>query len=621
MHTYRFGEFELDLAAQQLRREGEPLRLERRPFDLLVMLVLHAGELQTRDDIIDVLWPVKVVIDFDAGVNTLVRKVRHVLGDPAEAPRFIETVPGRGYRFIAPVTPVEPAPTPAAAPRQTPPTAPQSSSRRRLLLVSLVVVGVAAALLAWQQNLFSPGQNRIAVLPFVNLTGDAKLGYLASGLADDTSISLGRIDLPGLAVIGGVSARAFARSGLALPEIRRQFDIDYLVDGSLRGDKDRLRISVRLLRTRDGEQLWSANFDRVRTDALGLQQELSAAIAEQVRQTLSPDVAIVIARRQTQNPQAYDLYLKGREQWMQFLPTSVDDAVAYYEQAVALDPDYGLAWAGMAHALATSTVTIGATRDAVLPRARAALDRALATAPELAETQYALAAYRGFIDQDLAGSTAAAQRAVQLDPNLAMAWMTLGIMLSNQGRYNEAREAMRRARVLDPLFPLLFANSAHVASVAGDSQAAFNLARQAIAINPEFWVGYFQLGLAQLRVGDYEAALVSLTEAERLSGGHRSTVDKRGFALGKLGRRAEARAILNKLLASREREPQSPAAIAGLYAGLGETDRAFEWLERAVTVQDAELKGMPTDPMFYDLHGDPRFARILQAAGYPAPDD
>ena len=361
MQSYRFGEFELDLDAQQLRLRGEPVRLERRPFDLLVLLVRAEGRVVTRDDIIAKLWPSNVIIDFDSGINTLVRKARNALGDSPEDPAFIETVAGRGYRFIGSLEEAVAARAPAR--------------RRGPLLIAAVTAGIAviAALLAWWPDDALPEHTRIAVLPLENLTGDAELDFMATGIAEETSIALANIDLPKLSVIGVVSARALAESDVSLPDYGRELGIDFFVVSSLKLDAPRIRVTSRLLRAADSTQLWSASFDRELTNALALQRELSIAIAEQIRQQLSPEVAAAIDRRQTQNPVAYELYLKGRHEWRQFQPDSVSKALRFYELAVAEDPRYALAWAGMANALVTSIVTVEADRESILPAARDAL--------------------------------------------------------------------------------------------------------------------------------------------------------------------------------------------------------------------------------------------------------
>jgi len=603
---YFFGEFELDLGAHQLRLRGDPVHLERRPFELLVLLVTNHGQLVARNDVVRQLWPSKVVIDFDTGLNTLVRKVRKALGDSPDKPKFVETIAGLGYRFIAPVTHSSP-PTTVAQENTLP--------WRPVVIAAMVLVAAVVLGMRYVDNR-EPARTSIAVLPFDNLTGSKEFDYLAAGLAEETSTSLSQVDVPNLVIIGGVSSRAITDSVLPLREIGRANNIDFVVQSSLRLDQTRIRVTSRLIRLSDSEQVWSASFDRELTNVLGLQRELSVAIAEQVRQRLSPEVAAAIDRRQTRNPEAYELYLKGRYEWAQFQPMSIPRALAYYEQAVTVDPRYALAWAGMAHALVTSPVTVGAQPQSIRAKAQDALQRALELGPELAETQLALGSFQFFLDRDFVAAEASARHAIALDPNSAMSHMFLGIALAQLNRHVEARAMLQRARELDPLFPLMFANSAIVALYADDPQSAVEFATQAIAINPDFWVGYLHLGNARLALGNLSGALQAFDDAVRLSGGgSRSAISSRAYILARLGREDEARDILDELLSESEDTYVAPYTFAVVHAGLGEIDAAFEWLEKAC---DGEAGGPDParDIRLKSLRSDRRFERLMDLCGF-----
>lgn len=606
--SYRFGEFELNLDTQQLLKGGVAVRLERRPFDLLVMLVRNRERLVPREEIIAALWPGNVIIDFESGLNTLVRKVRNVLGDTPDEPRYIETVPGRGYRFVAPI--VEPeTPAPVAPPHT-------AAEPRRLLwrgpAVLLAILALVAAVITWPLMDTEPGQTRIAILPFENLTGSEELGYLAAGIAEDTNTSLAQVELPNLRLIGVVSARALAESALPLETIGRQLGVDYVVASSLRLEQSRIRVTSRLIRVRDGEQVWSAAFDRELTNLLGLQRELSVAIAEQIRQRLSPSVAAAIDARQTRNPEAYELYLRGRYEWTQFQPGSIARALQYYRRAVDRDPGYALAWAGIAHALITSVVTIEADRQSVRPASLDALQRALEYGPGLAETQLARGSFHFFMEYDTEAAETAARQAVALDPNSAMSHMFLGIVLAEQGEFVEARAMLRRARELDPFFPLMFANSAVVSLLAGDPQEAIEFARQAIAINPEFWVGYLHLGTAKLNAGDSEGAIQAFASAEKLSGNNSARASSgRARALVRLDRTAEAREILDDLVSRSASQNVPPYSIAVVHAALGEAEPAFEWLQRGLDTGSIFCLEVETDQELERLRSDSRFESFV----------
>jgi TolB-like protein/DNA-binding winged helix-turn-helix (wHTH) protein/tetratricopeptide (TPR) repeat protein len=616
MQTYRFGDFELDLESFELKQSGQRVKLERRPLDLLALLVKQSGHMVPRDELVAALWASNVIIDFDSGLNTLVRKVRAALGDSSEAPRFIETVPGRGYRFVAPVevfTESEPPPrtaAPAASNSDTP-SAAQSAGHWRpwLLAASLALLLSAGAVLAWHYVDTQPAPTRIAVLPFENLTGDEELTYLASGLAEDTSTSLAKIDLDNVRVIG-VSTRALVDPALSIAEIGDRLGVDFVVLSSLRLDRTRLRVTSRLLRVADSEQVWSAGIDRELTNVLGLQRELSIAIAEQIRLRLSTDVAAAIDRRQTQSPAAYALYLKGRYEWLKLTPASIRRSLDYFEQATAEDPNYALAWAGIAFAAITSLRTADMEPAALKPIALDALHRAEQLGPDLAETQYARAYYSLFGEQDRRAAEQGARLAIKLDPNNAQAYMLLGVSLMID-HHVEALEMMRRSRELDPMFALAFANSANVALAADDPEGALEFAKQAVAINPEFWLGHYYLGSARLKLGDVQGALQAYSDATRLSDGHSLTYSARTRLLAQLGRVDEAQSLLAELTAQAARRYVPPYTLAVMSTELRDVDAALGWLDRAIEARDVNLMNLPTDARLQALHADPRFDELL----------
>ncbi len=610
MQKYRFGDFELDVAAFELRRHGEPVKLERRPLDLLVLLLKEPGRMVPREEIISALWPTKVVIDFDAGINTLARKVRLALGDSSEKPAFIETVPGRGYRFVAPVVVVADTGPAAVA---TPDARPARSRRLPLIAASLAtLLAVGAALFFTSSDQAPPQQpSRIALMPFENLTGDPGLAYLASGLAEDTSHALAQVDSINLRVVGVATVPLANNAPLGIDEMGRRLGVDFVVLSSLRAAGTRIRVTSRLLRTADSEQVWSGSIDRELTNVLGVQRELSTAIAEQIRIRLSPEFAAAIDRRQTRNPEAYALYLKGRYEWLKLTSASIRRAMDYFEQATAKDPDYALGWAGLAFTAITSARTADAEPAVVRPIALRALRRALELGPDLAETQYAQGYYSLFLDLDPVAAAQAARKAITLDPNNAQAHMLLGVALA-PSQPVEAEEAMRRARELDPVFALAFANSAQIAIGAGDTARGLDLAKQAVAINPEFWVGYLYLGLARRTAGDSQGALQAYADAARYSGDHSLTYEARARVLAGLGRMDEARALLAEMTARSANRYMPPYSFAVIHALLGDREAAFGQLERAIEARDLGLRGLRAEPAFQPLRDDPRFADLLR---------
>jgi TolB-like protein/DNA-binding winged helix-turn-helix (wHTH) protein/Tfp pilus assembly protein PilF len=611
---YRFRDFELDLGAHQLRLSGRPVRLERRPFQLLALLVARHGLLVTREEIIQSLWPANVIIDFDTGLNTLIRKVRHALGDSPEAPVFIETVAGLGYRFVAPVEQVAAAALPSPQ-GTTAPVAQRVQELRRpvrtVVAIGVLVVAAVVVLGVWIAADRGDSHTSIAVLPFENLTNDDELNYLAAGLAEDTSASLAQIDVHNLRMMGRASALAVATSGKTTAQVGRELGVDYVVASSLRAEQSRIRVTSRLVRVADNVEVWTASFDRELTSVLGLQRELSVAIAEQVRLRLSPEVKAAVARRQTLNPEAYDLYLRGRYAWGQISPAGNRQALEFYESAIGKDPSYALAWAGIVHVLSTAPITAEIEPASVASRAAEAVRHALEFGADLPEVQFALGYYHFFHDWNWPASEAAFRKAVALDPNGAIAHLMLGHVLSQSGDHAESRIMARRARELDPFFAHIFALSATIAFQARNYAAAVEFGRQAVAINPEGWPGYLNLAQVLAEIGKYPEALAAFDGAARYSGGNFKSLAYRAHALARMGRAEEARAVIATLEARSSERYVPPYTVALIYAGLGEHDAAVEWLERALAVRDIHLVFISVDPRWDALRNDPRFQSLL----------
>jgi TolB-like protein/DNA-binding winged helix-turn-helix (wHTH) protein/Flp pilus assembly protein TadD len=649
--TFRFRDFVLDVAAYELRRNGHRVRLERQPMDLLILLVGRRGQLVSRSEIVDALWAKDVFVDVENGVNTAIRKLRQALRDAPDTPTFIETVPGKGYRFIAAVEAL-----PDAAPSPLPPAAPPSvvvgvqtlaavaetaanaasvavpgpavggrvAGRRasaRLVLGALTMAALAGALLwAWKRPAESGTRVTIAVLPFDNLNGDPETDYLASGLTEDTIVSLGRIDPERVSVIGRTSMIAYRGTTKSLAEIGRELGADYLVESSLRAESSLLRITARLIRVRDQVQIWSDSFDRSPTGILGLQQEISSAIADQVRTRLSPDRQRALARRHTQNAEAYDFFLRGRHVLNQRTPEAMQRAIESFERATVADPTYSLAWANLAMAYGQSPINSDVDPRRVSGRVREAAVRAVAANPDVAEAQHALGHVDWAFEWDWPAAEAAFRRAIELDPSYSLVHLILAHLLSQTDRHAEAEPFMRRARELDPLNPLSYALSSQVSFQARDYAGALQHANRAVALDQELWIGHQMRGQALEELGDHDLALKALATAARLSGQNSKPISLTGYILGRSGRTAEARDLLGALeMASRQRYVP-PYALALVHAGLGDADAAFAWLDRAYAARDVHLMFLTVDVKWDRYRTDPRFANLLARCGFTTLD-
>lgn len=570
--SYHFGDFLLDANKRLLLRNNEPASLTPKAFETLLYLVAHRDKIVDKNELMRAIWPDTIVEENNLNQN--ISTLRRVLGEARGENRYIVTVPGKGYRFIAAVESGQPA---------------------------------------LQQF---PQKITLAVLPFENLSGQPEREYLADGLTEETSASLGQIDPEHLSVIGRTSVMAYKRAHKTLAEIGRELDATYLIESSLRAEGERLRITCKLIRASDQVQIWSTSYDSEPYNLLNFQRELSSAIAEQIRLRLSPERLSALVRRQTRDAQAYDMYLRGRHLWNQLTPPTTKRAIEFYSQATALDPDYALAWSGLADAYSGGPISGDAPPLGVTPRACEAAARAVASDPSLAEAQASLGFENFWLEWNWPDAEAAFRKAIALDPNFSFAHRLLGILLSHLGQSEEASQMMRRARALDPLVAVEHALSAQVAFAARDYAAAIQFARQAIVVDPEFWIGYFQLGQAFVELGESQQALDALNNAGRFCGGNSKVVSLRGYLFAKLNETAEALEVLNTLEAIARDRYVPPYAMALVHLGLDQRDQALDSLQRALSVHDVHLAFLTVDPKWDPYRADTRFIELLKSCAF-----
>jgi len=639
--TFRFGDFELDVGAYCVRHEGRRLKLGKQPMDLLILLVESRGQLVSRNEIIERLWGKDVFVDAETGINTAISKIRQALRDSADNPTFVETVPGKGYRFIAAVESVSTAAQaavttspsiegigPSEEARQENPSTSMSSQvvasgserrsklQKRAILAGLLVI-LAAALVAglqtWRRSRAPASRATIAVLPFENLGKDPDLQYLSDGFTAETGASLARIDPDHLSVRGRTTR--YRGTNKTVAEIGRELSVDYLVESSIRAEGTRMRVTTTLIRVGDQEHIWSQSYERELKSLLGLEQELSTAIAHQIRFRLA-GASSGLERRQTQNAEAFDEYLRARYLGSRRTPEANKLAVQHYKRAIALDANYALAWAALAMTYGGSPINSDADPLQVLPQVREASANAVRANANLPETQLAAGYVNWMLVWDWKASESAFRQAVNLDPSNAAAHRMLGHVLSQLGRSSEAEPEMRRARELDPLDGLNHALSAQTAFQARDYVEATRHARQAVMLDSTLWIGYLELAQAYEGLNENQLALEALEEAAQFSAGNSKVPSLKGYVLAKGNRTNEARAILQSLL-SRSREMYVPPyAIALVYAGLGEPDAVFAWLEKAYAARDIHLIFLPVDSKWDRYRSDQRFQALLSRCGF-----
>jgi TolB-like protein/Flp pilus assembly protein TadD len=549
-------------------------------MDLLILLAERRGQLVSRDDIVTRLWGPDVFVDVETGVNTAIRKVRHALQDSPDSPLFIETVPGRGYRFIARVT-------------DKASVMPQSSTETqpRIMLV---------------------------VLPFENLSDDPEQEYFSDGLTEETISYLGRINPERMGVIARTTSMAYKRARKSIREIGAELNVDYALESSVRRENKQVRITVQLIRVKDQTHVWTATYDREVKSVLAIQNELGTAIADHVRLQLSPEQLRVGAIHQPATAEAFDLYLRGRYFWNQLSPPTTRRAIEYYTRATDLDPHYALAWSGLADAFTSSPISGDAPPLQVWPKAGDAARRAIEAAPNLAETQTSLGFVKFWLDWKWPAAESAFLKAVTLNPSYALAHRLLGIVQMHLRQHEDSLAAIKRARDLDPLNAGHHALSAQIAFAARDYDASVRFSRQAISIDPEFWIAYLQLGQSQEQLDKPELALEALTHASRLSGGNTKAISLRGYILAKEGKQPEARELLATLEVLSKQKYVPPYAFALVYAGLGQHEEALQFLDAAYDVHDVHLAFLPIDPKWDLFRRDPRFEDLLDRCGFLA---
>jgi TolB-like protein/Tfp pilus assembly protein PilF len=566
----RFGGFALDVSAYQLLRRGRAISIERRPMELLMMLVARHNEIVTRDEIVERLWGRDVFIDVGSGVNTVVRKVRRALRDNPDHPRFIQTVQGKGYRFIA--------------------------------------------------NLESAAHTVVAVLPFTNLQGDAQHEYVADGLTEETIVGLGRIDPERLSVIGRTTSMQFRSATKTLDEVGRQLSADYLVEGTLRAAGGRYRITSSLIRARDQVQVWTESYDRDAGDLLTLQSELGSAIAHQIGLRLSGQRPAQPSR-QTKSPQAFDLYLRGRYFFNQMTQATAARALECLRAATDIDPAYGLAWAGIADTYSSLLFNSDVKASDVATDAREAAAQAGQHGDAVAEAHCAVGTVHLLFDWHWPAAEMSLRRAIALDSSSSQSHWMLGHALSLQGRHADARDAARRARDLDPLNPLSHSMSAQIAFAARNLDAAARHALDAIHAEPNDWVAHWQLGQAYEQMDRLQEALEEFAEASRLSNGNTKPVSVSAYTLARNGRRRQAQEILESLEGLAQQRYVPPCALALIHAGLNDEDKMLECLERALAVRDVHLIYVPHDSKWDPFRGSERMKRLIQLCGFSPPGD
>ncbi len=613
---YRFGSFELDLGAGELRKSGMRVHLQEQPLRVLQLLLARPGELVTREELRQRLWPADTFVDFDAGLNNAVRRLREALGDSADAPRFVETVAKRGYRFLAPVERPEP---PAEHARSS--AGPSSPFSLRgwpiLLAAAALVVAVAALIILRRASAPAPGKVMLAVLPFANLDGDQGEEYFSDGLTDEMIARLGALQPDGLGVIARTSAMQYKRSPKRADQIGRELGVEYLLEGGVRRAGGRVRITARLIQLSDQTPLLSREFEGDVKDVLALQKDVALSVAEEIRLRLSQEARARLATARPVIPRAYEECLRGRYAWNQRRAEALREALANFEEASARDPTYAPAHTGLADTYSLLSLYGGMPPREVFPKARSAAERALSLDPQQAEAHTSLAYVLHRFDWEWEKAGQAYRRAIALNPSYATAHHWYGEYLMVMGRLPAARQEMRAAQQLDPLSPRINLDVGLADYFEGRHDAAIAVARRVADLHPSFVPAQIALRQAYERKGLFGEAVQALERTAQGLGVDTRPAEEVRAAVAASGSAGYWRTLLG--LAERGWPlPVSAAHRANMCAALGEREQALAWLERAYQERDDELVWIAVEPWYEPLRGEPRFTALLTRMGLRA---
>jgi TolB-like protein/DNA-binding winged helix-turn-helix (wHTH) protein/Tfp pilus assembly protein PilF len=656
-HLYEFDAFRLDPAERQLLHGGQPVPLTAKVFETLVVLVARSGHLVEKEELMNLVWG-EVFVE-EANLARCVHTLRKALGEEHNGHKYIETVPKRGYRFVAAVreiengdagatpdklgveTPgrrhaaqdVEPETPPddeaganastTASPLRLSPTLALAWPRRRaaasVFIVPLALVVVAAAVGAYfyvnhsrQVPTNNPPISSIAVLPFVNVGADPNLDYLSDGLSESLIDRLSQ--LPLLKVIARSSSFKYRGESIDVQDVAKKLGVQALVMGRVVRSGDNLAVRVEMVDVRENRQLWSEQYNRRAADALSVQEELAHTVAEKLRLRLSGAQAQQLAKRETANPQAYELLLKGRFYRLKGGTEDGKKAVEYLQQAIAVDPAYAHAYAALSNSYSDLTNASVLDPKEFRPKAEAAARKALELDERLAEAHDALASLK-LNAWDWAAAEQAYQRAIELNPNLANAHLGYAFYLSLVGRHEQADAEIKRARDLNPLSPFVNANVGYSLLLARRYDQAVETLKRTLELEPNnpFTTGL--LAHTYMGKGMYAEAIAAFQRTIELGGDEPGGRIYLGTAYAKAGERGRAQAILKRLETSGSYV--SPGELAVLYAALGEREQAFASLERAYAARDSQLQFLRVEPAFDPLRSDRRFQDLLRHVGLP----
>ncbi|PYY20525.1 MAG: hypothetical protein DMG62_23305 [Acidobacteria bacterium] len=630
---FRFGPFEFDPDNRELRKHGLKVRLVGQPTEVLTLLLERRGELVRREEFRQLLWASDTFVEFEHGVNAAVMRLREVLGDSADQPRYVETLPRQGYRFVAAVETRESNASRIATPpaRENPPQPEKifgARAKRRTIGwiagIGLVLVALSVFLIDWKLfrlpirsgSTNAPSIRSIAVLPLLNMSGDPNQEYFADGMTDELVARLSRIR--SLKVISRTSVMQYKETRKTIPQIARELNVDAVIEGSVVRAGRRIRVTAQLIQAATDLHLWAQTYERDVTDVLAIQSDITEDIAHEIRATLpAPDAEVV--RSRPVSPKAHELYLQGR---YHILKGEFRKALESFSQAVREDSDYAAAYAGVADSQnMLGLYEFMAGKDA-FPLGQAAALKALELDDTLAEGHTSLAWTKLVHDYDWSGAEREFRRALELNPNYETAHLWYGLELVWEGRFDSGVAEVQKAKELAPFAVRTSTTAALVFCLTHQYDTAIIRLKEAVELHPAEPGGHVWLGLTYLKKGMNEQAIAEIQRGvELLESAKQRPVNvplaRLGYAYGVSGKRHEAVMVLERLRTISATSYVSAFSFAVVHVGLGHNDDAFTWLQKAYDERAPELVFLKVDPRFDSLRSDTRYQDLLRRMNFP----
>ena len=616
----RFGVFELDTNSGELRKAGMRVRLQGQPLQVLVILLERGGEVVTREEVRSRIWPNQSFGDTDHALNKAIARIREALGDSAETPRYIETLPRHGYRFIgalhqspSELTIQEPAPPSVPSPPIAP--HPRRQRLRRFAVVCVLTLLLAAGYLAWRRRANigerKSGGNRIAVLPFKNLSGDPNQQYFSDGITDEIITDLGRVG--SLQVLSATSVRSYQGSSKSLPQIAGELNADLIVEGAALQAGDRVRVTVQLIDARDDRHLWAQEYDRDLRDVLKMQRELAQGVTEIIEGAVASRGSGKLMDARQIDPEAYRLYLKGSYLCLQEISGNLQKCAEYLRESITKDPTYAPAHAGLSMAY-DWMVTFGETPASEgMPKAKAEALKAIELDPFNPSGHTALGTFLDDYEWDWDGAGKEIQKAIDLQPSSEMAHHAMGWHSVYLGHSNDAIREFSKCIELNPVGGLHHAHLAMVLARIGRKDEATRQFQEALEIEPNSPGVHWSLGYALLEQHRYQESVAEFERERTLTGG--ASLGYLGYAYAVSGRKQDALAILATINQRPSNQYGRAYEMALVYAGLGDGSKTFQYLDNAYQERSEAMTGIATEVAFDGFRSDPRFQELVRKVG------